>query len=134
MMLAQGPGAASHQSMSDDTRLRLRIMFGPSAMLGPGKAELLEHIRDTGSITAAGARMGMSYKRAWGLVETLNATFREPVVITVRGGAKGGGAQLTATGQAVLVHYRRIEDRLRSGSEDDLAALRGLLVDVSAGK
>ncbi len=120
--------------MSDDTRLRLRIMFGPSAMLGPGKAELLEHIRDTGSITAAGVRMGMSYKRAWGLVETLNATFREPVVITVRGGARGGGAQLTATGQAVLVHYRRIEDRLRSGSEDDLAVLRGLLADIPEGK
>jgi hypothetical protein len=50
--------------MSDDTRLRLRILFGPRAMLGPGKAELLEHIRDTGSITAAGQRMGMSYKRA----------------------------------------------------------------------
>jgi molybdate transport system regulatory protein len=120
--------------MSDDTRLRLRILFGPRAMLGPGKAELLEHIRDTGSITAAGARMGMSYKRAWGLVETLNATFREPVVITVRGGAKGGGAQLTGTGQAVLTHYRRIEARLRDGSEDDLAVLRGLLADMPDGK
>lgn len=116
--------------MTDDTRLRLRILFGSNAMLGPGKAELLEHIRDTGSITAAGTRMGMSYKRAWGLVETLNATFREPVVITVRGGAKGGGAQLTPTGKAVLVHYRRIEDRLRDGSADDLAALRGLLADI----
>ena len=124
--------------MTDDTRLRLRIMFGPRAMLGPGKAELLEHIRDTGSITAAGACMGMSYKRAWGLVETLNATFREPVVVTARGGAKGGGAQLTDTGQAVLKHYRRIEARLRDGSEDDLATLRGLLADpppdMSGGK
>jgi molybdate transport system regulatory protein len=117
--------------MTDDTRLRLRILFGSNAMLGPGKAELLEHIRDTGSITAAGARMGMSYKRAWGLVDTLNATFREPVVVTARGGSKGGGAQLTATGQAVLTHYRRIEDRLRDTSEDDLAALRGLLADRS---
>jgi molybdate transport system regulatory protein len=120
--------------MTDDTRLRLRILFGSNAMLGPGKAELLEHIRDTGSITAAGARMGMSYKRAWGLVETLNATFREPVVVTLRGGAKGGGAQLTATGQAVLTHYRRIEDRLRDTSEDDLASLRALLADIADGK
>lgn len=116
--------------MTDDTRLRLRILFGSNAMLGPGKAELLEHIRDTGSITAAGASMGMSYKRAWGLVETLNATFREPVVITARGGAKGGGATLTETGLAVLMHYRRIEDRLRHGSEADLAALRALLADI----
>ncbi|MGL5010153.1 MAG: winged helix-turn-helix domain-containing protein, partial [Paracoccaceae bacterium] len=99
--------------MTDDTRLRLRILFGSNAMLGPGKAELLEHIRDTGSITAAGTRMGMSYKRAWSLVETLNATFREPVVTTARGGAKGGGATLTETGLAILTHYRRIEDRLR---------------------
>jgi molybdate transport system regulatory protein len=113
--------------MSDDTRLRLRILFGSNAMLGPGKAELLEHIRETGSITAAGKRMGMSYKRAWGLVETLNATFREPVVVTARGGAAGGGARLTDTGDAVLTHYRRIEERLRAGSEADLAALRGLL-------
>jgi molybdate transport system regulatory protein len=120
--------------MTDDTRLRLRILFGSNAMLGPGKAELLDHIAQTGSITAAGQRMGMSYKRAWGLVETLNATFREPVVVTARGGAKGGGAQLTETGQAVLRHYRRIEDRLRTGSEDDLATLRGLLADVSDGK
>ncbi len=120
--------------MTDDTRLRLRILFGSNAMLGPGKAELLDHIHATGSITAAGARMGMSYKRAWGLVETLNATFREPVVITMRGGAKGGGAQLTQTGQAVLTHYRRIEDRLRTDSEADLAALRRLLADTSGGK
>jgi molybdate transport system regulatory protein len=130
--IAAQPGHIAR--MSDDTRLRLRILFGSNARLGPGKAELLEHIRETGSITAAGQRMGMSYKRAWGLVETLNATFREPVVITVRGGANGGGAQLTETGQAVLHHYRRIEDRLRDGSEADLAALRALLTDISTGK
>jgi molybdate transport system regulatory protein len=109
------------------TRLRLRILFGSNAMLGPGKAELLEHIARTGSITAAGAAMGMSYKRAWSLVETLNATFREPVVVTLRGGAKGGGAQLTETGLAVLAHYRRIEERLREVGAADLAALRALL-------
>lgn len=120
--------------MTDDTRLRLRILFGSNAMLGPGKADLLDHIRDTGSITAAGQRMGMSYKRAWVLVETLNATFREPLVVTSRGGAKGGGAQLTATGQAVLDHYRRIEQRLREGSGADLAALRRLLPEPEGGK
>ncbi|MFM2388727.1 MAG: molybdenum-pterin-binding protein MopA [Pseudomonadota bacterium] len=119
------------RAMTDDTRLRLRILFGSNAMLGPGKADLLDHIRETGSITAAGAAMGMSYKRAWGLVETLNATFREPVVVTARGGAKGGGAQLTETGLAVLAHYRKIEARLREGSEADLAVLRGLLADMS---
>ena len=128
------PQKGQIRGMTDDTRLRLRILFGSNAMLGPGKAELLEHIRATGSITAAGACMGMSYKRAWGLVETLNATFREPVVITSRGGAGGGGARLTATGEMVLDHYRRIEDRLRESSEADLVALRGLLADMPAGK
>jgi molybdate transport system regulatory protein len=116
-----------------DSRLRLRILFGPKAMLGPGKADLLEQIAATGSITAAGAAMGMSYKRAWGLVETLNGIFREPVVITARGGAKGGGAALTPTGEAVLRHYRAIEARLRDGSGDDLTALEALLADMSDG-
>jgi molybdate transport system regulatory protein len=122
---------APDQAMTEDTRLRLRILFGSNAMLGPGKADLLDHIRETGSITAAGAAMGMSYKRAWSLVETLNATFREPVVTTARGGARGGGARLTETGAAVLDHYRRIEARLREGSEADLARLRSLLADMS---
>jgi molybdate transport system regulatory protein len=129
--LRNTPQKGQIRGMTDDTRLRLRILFGSNAMLGPGKADLLDHIRETGSITAAGARMGMSYKRAWGLVETLNATFREPVVVTARGGAKGGGAQLTETGLAVLAHYRKIEARLREGSEADLAVLRGLLADMS---
>ena len=74
-------------------RLRLRIVFGDDAMLGPGKADLLEHIRDTGSIAAAGRRMDMSYKRAWMLVEEMNGAFRDPVVSSTRGGAKGGGAR-----------------------------------------
>ncbi len=115
--------------MTDDTRLRLRILFGSNAMLGPGKADLLDRIHETGSITAAGAAMGMSYKRAWGLVETLNATFREPVVITVRGGAKGGGAQLTPTGLAVLDNYRRIEARLLQETQAEIAVLRGLIAN-----
>lgn len=113
------------------TRLRLRIQFGPAAMLGPGKADLLEQIDRTGSISAAGAAMGMSYKRAWSLVETLNGIFRAPVVVTARGGAAGGGARLTDTGRSVLAHYRAIEARLAEGSRDDLAALEALLADMS---
>ncbi len=113
------------------SRLRLRILFGPAAMLGPGKADLLDHIARTGSITAAGAAMGMSYKRAWGLVETLNATFAEPVVTTLRGGPGGGGARLTPTGEEVLRRYRAIEARLAATSTEDLAALEGLLADMS---
>ena len=71
-------------------RLRLRLVYPGGAMLGPGKADLLEGIRETGSIAAAGRRMGMSYKRAWSLVETMNAMFAAPLVETSRGGAAGG--------------------------------------------
>ena len=76
-------------SPESDTRLRMRILFGDSAMLGPGKADLLELIRDTGSIAAAGRAMSMSYKRAWSLVEEMNHAFRAPLVDSSRGGASG---------------------------------------------
>jgi molybdate transport system regulatory protein len=116
------------------TRLRLRILFGDEAMLGPGKADLLEHIRDAGSIAAAGRRMNMSYKRAWSLVETMNGAFREPLVERARGGPKGGGARLTSTGEAVLAHYRRLEARIAEAGSAELAAIRELLRDMSEGK
>ena len=115
-------------------RLRLRLVFDGQVMLGPGKADLLGHIRDTGSIAAAGREMAMSYKRAWSLVEEMNAAFREPLVIGARGGAKGGGARLTATGEAVLDHYRTLEDRAARAGEGEVAAIQALLGDMSGGK
>ncbi len=114
------------------TRITLRLMFGADAMLGPGKAELLERIRDTGSISAAGRQMAMSYKRAWMLVDTLNQIFREPLVASVRGGAKGGGARLTETGVAVLATYRHLETVVATQGADQITALRGLLRDQPA--
>ncbi|MCA2012971.1 LysR family transcriptional regulator [Cereibacter sphaeroides] len=116
------------------TTLRLRLVFGQAAMLGPGKADLLGHIRDTGSIAAAGRAMSMSYKRAWSLVEEMNAAYREPLVLSARGGASGGGARLTETGEAVLAGYRRIEEIALQAAGPEIAALEGLLVDVSGGK
>jgi len=71
-------------------RLRIRIIFDDARMIGPGKAELLERIDSCGSIAAAGRDMGMSYKRAWQLIGTLNAMFKEPVVDSTRGGPGGG--------------------------------------------
>jgi molybdate transport system regulatory protein len=116
------------------TRLRLRILFG-SAMLGPGKAELLERIRDSGSISAAGREMGMSYKRAWSLVEEMNAAFAEPLVLSARGGAGGGGARLSTAGEAVLTHYHAVEDAAATGGAAHLAALQAMLrPDISEGK
>ena len=89
----------------DSPVFRLRIVFPGRGMIGPGKAELLQRIGETGSIAAAGRAMRMSYKRAWQLVETMNTMFTEPVVTSVRGGPKGGGATLTATGAEVLAAY-----------------------------
>lgn len=108
------------------TRIKLRIQF-EGVLLGPGKAELLERIRDTGSISAAGRQMRMSYKRAWMLVEEMNAGFRAPLVISARGGAGGGGAQLTPAGQEVLARYRVIEGAARTAAAPDIAALEAML-------
>ena len=114
--------------------LRIRIHFGDVTMLGPGKADLLERIRDTGSIAAAGRAMAMSYKRAWMLVEEMNAAFREPLVASARGGKAGGGAHLTETGEAVLAHYREIERIMAEAGAGGIAALQGLLRDIPDGR
>lgn len=114
--------------------LRIRIHFGDTGMLGPGKAELLERIARTGSIAAAGREMGMSYKRAWELVGTLNAMFRAPVVESTRGGPGGGGAALTDTGRQVLALYRGLEAQAARTSGTALSGLQALLRDIPDGK
>jgi molybdate transport system regulatory protein len=88
---------------------RLRIVLGGDIALGPGKADLMEGIRDSGSIAAAGRRMGMSYKQAWLLIETMNACFAKPLVAAVKGGKRGGGARLTPLGEDVLRRFRRMQ-------------------------
>ena len=116
-----------------DTRpaLRLRVVFEGGRRLGPGKADLLELVSETGSISAAGRRMGMSYKRAWTLIEELNAMFRAPLVHSVRGGAKGGGAQLTEMGETILAHYRALEREAALHGHAELEALTALSCDMS---
>ncbi len=112
-------------------RLFLRIFFD-GLMLGPGKIELLMRIRARGSIAAAGREMGMSYRRAWSLVEEMNAAFVAPVVTSTRGGAGGGGARVTATGEAVISHYRAIYMTALSHGAQDIAALEGMLRPADA--
>lgn len=92
-------------------RLRLRIIFGAGTPLGPGKADLLAAIARTGSISAAGRELGMSYRRAWILVQQMNRAFRGKLVTTGVGGRRGGGARLTALGADVLKRYRAMETR-----------------------
>jgi molybdate transport system regulatory protein len=89
--------------------ISLRIDLGEERRFGPGKARLLELIRDTGSISAAGRALGMSYRRAWLLTDELNQMFGAQLVAPQHGGAKGGGARVTAQGIATLEAYRRIE-------------------------
>src|SRR5579859_7645630 len=88
---------------------RIRVVFGRDIALGPGKVELLEHIGRTGSLRKAAAAMDMSYMRAWTLVQMMNRCFKNPVVVTKRGGVEGGAALLTETGEIVLALYRRME-------------------------
>ena len=109
-----------------DRPIFLRLALAPGVSFGPGKAALLEGIRDLGSIAAAGRRMGMSYQRAWTLVSGMNAQFREPLVAAAKGGAKGGGAALTPLGQAVLAEYRDIE--AHAAAAPGIAALRARLL------
>ncbi|MRX49990.1 LysR family transcriptional regulator [Paracoccus sp. S-4012] len=108
----------------------IRLYFSESGMMGPGKASLLEGIERTGSISAAGRELGMSYKRAWMLVEAMNAMFREPLVSSTRGGPGGGGAALTEAGEQVLALFRQIEATAVAANAAPLAELKGLLTDM----
>ena len=104
-------------------RLKITIVFESGARIGPGKARLLESIRDTGSISAAARDMRMSYKRAWVLLDSMNRAFTEPVIIAAPGGLHGGGASLTEFGAEVLERYRRMDHQAAAKTSDDLAAL-----------
>lgn len=109
------------------TRLTLRIDFDEGRALGPGKVRLLELIGETGSISAAGRAMGMSYRRAWQLADTLNKTFRTAVVETREGGVGGGGASLTAFGSELVGSYRAMERDAARAVHRKLAVLENAL-------
>src|SRR5947209_17483364 len=112
-------------------RIKVSIVFESGARIGPGKAALLESIRNTGSISAAARDMGMPYKRAWMLLDSMNRAFREPVVEAVTGGSGGGRAMLTPFGADVLDGYRRMLAAAEAATSDDLAVLgRAALPDA----
>jgi molybdate transport system regulatory protein len=100
--------------------LTLRILGRGSPAMGPGKAELIERIAETGSISAAARAMGMSYRRAWQLVDALNAAFKEPVVVTAVGGQRGGGARVTPYGRRLAADFRRMENKATAAIAADL--------------
>lgn len=109
----------------------LRVTLDAAFYVGPGRADLLELIAGTGSIAAAGKAMGMSYKRAWSLVQALNEGFGTPLVETSRGGSAQGGATLTAAGREVLARYRHMQQATRRAIAGDVAALQRLKRDMS---
>ena len=127
--IVHGIGEFSHvKAKKASIGARLRIVLGPERALGPGKADLLHRIAETGSIAAAGRAMTMSYRRAWLLVEEMNAMFHEPLVETTKGGrGGGGGAVLTPLGREVLRRYRNMERSTARAISKDLDSLRRLL-------
>jgi molybdate transport system regulatory protein len=104
--------------------LTLRVVGAGAPAMGPGKAELIERIARTGSISAAARAMGMSYRRAWQLVEALNAAYKEPVVVTAVGGERGGGARVTPYGRRLAARFRSMEDKASAAIAADLRRFR----------
>jgi len=121
------PTRASSRPVEPVVRFRVRVTAGDVIAIGPGKIELLEAIERTGSITAAAKRLGMSYRRAWILLDTVNRSLREPAVDSARGGEQGGGSALTEAGRRLVALYRRIERSAASASRRDVARLLGML-------
>lgn len=106
---------------------RVRVLLGDSVAIGPGKADVLEGIRETGSIAASGRRLGMGYKRVWLLVESMNRCYSQPLVEASKGGSRGGGARLTELGEEVLQRYRRMEALAAAAIAEEIKALRETL-------
>lgn len=98
-------------------KITIRLYCGDEIAMGPGKADLLEAIAAHGSISAAARAMGMSYRRAWLLVDTMNRCWNEPLVATVPGNSHGAGARVTDMGGVVLNHYRALQKRVGGSSE-----------------
>lgn len=112
-------------------KIKAQILCGQEFAMGPGKADLLESIASEGSISGAGRALGMSYRRAWLLVDAMNRCWSQPLVETVAGGGQSKGARLTATGREILQAYRALEVRLSEASECEVFdILRAKLLDT----
>lgn len=108
-------------------KIQARVMLDDEIAFGPGKADLLAAIAATGSISGAGKHLGMSYRRAWLLVDAMNRCFSHPLVETVTGGTHGGGARLTSQGNDVLARYQQLQNDLRALSEKHFPEFKPLL-------
>jgi molybdate transport system regulatory protein len=109
------------------THLSIRIDLSTGVRIGPGKIALLEAIRSVGSISGAGRRMQMSYRKAWLLVDEINCALRAPAVATATGGGKGGGAALTPTGEQLVRLYHAIESEIHGATRREFRAIEILI-------
>jgi molybdate transport system regulatory protein len=119
--------STSDSSSKVELKPQLRISFRKSIAMGPGKADLLEAIAATGSISAAARKLSMSYRRAWLLVDTMNGCFKSPLVETLTGGARGGGAQVTELGLDVVSRYRAMEKKAGESVTREMADFSNLM-------
>lgn len=117
-----------------ETRLTLRVDFGASRSIGPGKVRLLEAVGRTGSISQAGRELGMSYRRAWLLINDMNLCFRHAVVAARPGGSQGGGAKLTRFGEKLIRDYRAIERNALGAAKTRLRSLEASLRPMERAK
>jgi molybdate transport system regulatory protein len=115
------------KSSKQDLRPQIRVMFRKAIAMGPGKADLLRAIDETGSISAAARQMEMSYRRAWLLVDTMNQAFKSPIVVTLTGGKAGGGAAVTEFGKEVLRRYSAMEAKASASVAKELRSFTDLM-------
>ena len=117
----------SRKSSKQDLKPQIRIMFRKAIAMGPGKADLLRAIDETGSISAAARQMEMSYRRAWLLVDTMNQAFKSAVVVTLTGGKAGGGAAVTEFGKEVLRRYSAMEAKASASVAKELRSFTDMM-------
>lgn len=129
MPAAESPSPKARRTAAPrpELRLRMRVMVGDANAVGPGKVALLEAVGEHRSISAAAKALGMSYRRAWLLMDELNRSLKSPAVTTAAGGANGGGTELTEVGHRLIQLYRGIEARAEQACRDEIAQLLTLV-------
>lgn len=125
-------GKARTKKAGEELKPQIRIMFRKAIAMGPGKADLLEAIAGTGSISAAARKLGMSYRRAWLLVDTMNQCFDKPLVETATGGSHGGGARVTELGLEVIRRYRDMDLKATAAVTRELSEFARLMAKSPA--
>ncbi|WP_322062800.1 winged helix-turn-helix domain-containing protein [Paraburkholderia sp. J63] len=119
--------SVSTERKEPDVRFRMRVIQDGTIALGPGKVQLLEAVREHGSISAAARSLGMSYRRAWLLMDELNRALESPATVSEHGGQSGGGSTLTPVGEEIIRLYRGIEARAAASCALEIEALKKLV-------